>query len=384
MRMSFGSRITVGTAFALVLLILIAAAGLRSMARLQGDAQEFARVADLTTRLERLLSFVKDAQTGERGFIITGDERFLDPFRSAKRGVPAEITAIRAAMTDEAQRARLAAVVPMIERDLALMEANIRIRRSGGFPAAQRRVMAGAVKATTDSIRASFAVMGHAEQEIVADRKRRTQASVAGSRRLILTGMGLSVLFGLGGAYALSLAVKTAATRDRARFFDLPLDMLCIAQPNGVFREVNAAWKPTLGYTLEELRSRASIEFVHPDDREKTAEQFRDLLSSGRTVSFQNRWEHKDGSYRNILWSAVLDPEANMVYAMARDITVLLAAQSEVRRLSGLLPICAWCKKIRDDEGYWQRIEAYIGERSEAQFTHGICPSCSGKVDGSA
>ncbi len=56
-------------------------------------------------------------------------------------------------------------------------------------------------------------------------------------------------------------------------------------------------------------------------------------------------------------------------------------ALDNVRQLSGLLPICASCKKIRDDRGYWQRIETYISEHSDAHFTHGICPECSEKFN---
>ena len=52
----------------------------------------------------------------------------------------------------------------------------------------------------------------------------------------------------------------------------------------------------------------------------------------------------------------------------------------KVRKLSGLLPICASCKKIRDDKGYWNQIEAYIRDHSEAEFSHGICPECSRKL----
>ena len=48
--------------------------------------------------------------------------------------------------------------------------------------------------------------------------------------------------------------------------------------------------------------------------------------------------------------------------------------------LGGLLPICASCKKIRDDTGYWNKIEAYIHDHSEADFTHGICPTCARKL----
>jgi adenylate cyclase len=60
----------------------------------------------------------------------------------------------------------------------------------------------------------------------------------------------------------------------------------------------------------------------------------------------------------------------------------LQKALEKVKLLSGLLPICAWCKKIRDDQGYWNAIEHYLSEHSEAEFTHGICPDCRRKYSG--
>jgi PAS domain S-box-containing protein len=63
-----------------------------------------------------------------------------------------------------------------------------------------------------------------------------------------------------------------------------------------------------------------------------------------------------------------------------RLIGELQHALAEVRRLSGLLPICASCKKIRDDQGYWQQIEAYIQDHSEAEFSHSVCPECAKKL----
>jgi hypothetical protein len=54
----------------------------------------------------------------------------------------------------------------------------------------------------------------------------------------------------------------------------------------------------------------------------------------------------------------------------------LLAALDTVKVLSGLLPICSYCKWIRDDNDYWQQLEFYVSEHTNAQFSHGICPSC--------
>jgi hypothetical protein len=63
-----------------------------------------------------------------------------------------------------------------------------------------------------------------------------------------------------------------------------------------------------------------------------------------------------------------------------KTIDELKAAMNKVKVLSGFLPICASCKKIRDDNGYWNNIEEYIRERSEAEFSHGICPDCAQKL----
>ena len=52
----------------------------------------------------------------------------------------------------------------------------------------------------------------------------------------------------------------------------------------------------------------------------------------------------------------------------------------KINKLSGLLPICAWCKKIRNDKEYWQTVEQYIGEHTQAEFTHGMCPECYEKI----
>lgn len=62
-----------------------------------------------------------------------------------------------------------------------------------------------------------------------------------------------------------------------------------------------------------------------------------------------------------------------------RLIRELRAALAHVRTLRGLIPICAWCKKIRNDHGYWEQVEAYIKNHSEADFTHGMCPDCARK-----
>ena len=74
------------------------------------------------------------------------------------------------------------------------------------------------------------------------------------------------------------------------------------------------------------------------------------------------------------LYKSRMEGERNLLIHQLKD------ALENVRTLSGMLPICSYCKKIRDDKGYWQQLEAYITEHSEALFSHGICPVCAEKV----
>ena len=75
----------------------------------------------------------------------------------------------------------------------------------------------------------------------------------------------------------------------------------------------------------------------------------------------------------------LLDIEARKKVELEKEATIveLKKAMDEIKILKGMIPICAKCKKVRDDAGYWQHIEVYIRERSEAEFSHGICPDCA-------
>jgi len=82
-------------------------------------------------------------------------------------------------------------------------------------------------------------------------------------------------------------------------------------------------------------------------------------------------------SVGTILFIHITNP---LLKKLSETIETLRDALNRVKLLSGLLPICASCKKIRDDKGYWSQIESYIREHSEAEFSHGICPECAKKL----
>ncbi|MBI5239176.1 MAG: response regulator [Elusimicrobia bacterium] len=106
-----------------------------------------------------------------------------------------------------------------------------------------------------------------------------------------------------------------------AKFFDLSLDLLCIAGFDGSLKELNPAWEETLGYPRQELLGRPYAELVHPEDREAAAAATRRLAGGEASVPFKGRWRCRDGSYRWLLWEARGDPEEKLIYAAGRDIT---------------------------------------------------------------
>jgi PAS domain S-box-containing protein len=174
------------------------------------------------------------------------------------------------------------------------------------------------------------------------------------------------------------------------RFFEINIDLLCQLDFSGYFKRLNPAWERTLGWSRAELMSRPFIEFVHPDDRERTLGQNARVREGGQALGFENRYLCKDGSFRWFLWSAAADSDGRVIYSVARDVTErkraeeereqlvrqLQAALAEVRSLRAILPICSYCKRVRDDENYWQSVEEYISEHTDTRFSHGICPSC--------
>jgi len=106
------------------------------------------------------------------------------------------------------------------------------------------------------------------------------------------------------------------------KFFDLSMDLLCIAGGDGYFKRLNPAWERALGFSREELCSKPFIQFIHPDDRARTQDVMEKLLRGQPAINFENRYRCRDGSYRWLTWiTPAPEEEPPMFYAAARDIT---------------------------------------------------------------
>ena len=129
---------------------------------------------------------------------------------------------------------------------------------------------------------------------------------------------------------------RRRAQDELARFFSLSLDMLCVAGFDGYFKRVNPAWVNVLGYSEAELLSRPYMEFVHPDDVESTRAEAAKATAGQPVIYFENRYLHKDGTARWLLWAATPFMDEQVVYAAARDITERKAAEELRARTANL------------------------------------------------
>ena len=178
---------------------------------------------------------------------------------------------------------------------------------------------------------------------------------------------------------------------------------LVVVDQEGRVTFMNPEAERLLGWSEPELRGRPFHETVHdrrPDGSPYPADECPSRLvarTGSRATIDDEIYFRKDGSAFHV--SFIADPVSDSgkgggVVIAFQDITVRkqreaerermimehMDALSKVKVLSGMLPICSSCKKIRDDAGYWKQIESYIHEHSEAEFSHGICPDCATKL----
>ncbi|WP_254567267.1 PAS domain S-box protein [Oscillatoria sp. HE19RPO] len=117
-----------------------------------------------------------------------------------------------------------------------------------------------------------------------------------------------------------------------AQWFNLSVDLLCIAGTDGYFKQLNPMWETTLGYSTEELLSLSFLELVHPEDVASTQEQMAKLSTGENTIYFENRYRCRDGSYKWIGWTSS-SPRGNLIYAVAREITDRKQMEAQQERL---------------------------------------------------
>lgn len=163
----------------------------------------------------------------------------------------------------------------------------------------------------------------------------------------------------------------------------------------GIIVSWNPAAERVFGHSAEDIIGRPESVLMPERQREETLEILESVRQGEVVEEFETEQLHKNGQMIPV--AVTISPVRNTsgeiigASSIVRDITrqkqaeserellmqSLTAASKQVRTLSGLLPICTSCKRIRDDRGYWQQVEAYITKHSKVTFSHSICPACA-------
>ena len=176
-------------------------------------------------------------------------------------------------------------------------------------------------------------------------------------------------------------ALQESEEKFRAIFEQAAVGVAVTSADTNEYIQINKKYCDIVGYPEEKLKSLTFRDITHPDDLQAELDKMRNLKDGQiQDFSMEKRYLHRDGSsvWVNLTVSPMLKIEDRPTHyiAVIEDITARKLMEAEVKTLSGLLPICAACKKIRDDTGYWNQIETYIKAHSEADFSHSICPEC--------
>ena len=185
------------------------------------------------------------------------------------------------------------------------------------------------------------------------------------------------------------------------RYLSLVETIIVTLDPNGIITMLNRKGCELLGYKEEDLLGENWFKkcLPQPDGGEFVYAVFKDIMNGNLAAAeyLENEIYNKDGQKRLIAWHNNYFRDANGqiigTISAGEDITERKQAEKErdnlikqlqiaifeIKTLRGIIPLCSFCKKIRDDKGYWEQVDIYIQKHSEADISHSLCPECMKK-----
>ncbi len=324
MKFSLERKITAGFGLSLLVLLLMGAGAWWKAEQVAATFRWIDHTHEVLGRLEQVHTDILSMQTGTRGFVLTGSDLLLAPFADGRTRIVSSIQQLRALTADNpAQQDHVARLERLASRATALMEERIAARRTRGLDSAGDTATFLEGQQAVEAVREQVRQMEAEERGLLAVRSADYQDTARITAVVAVAGGALAV-----GLVVLAMVIfnrdfrrREQAEAERDRFFLITRDLLCVAGFDGYFKRVNPAWEQTLGYTGGELVARPFIDFVHPDDRDRTGTESARLARGHETVSFENRYRCKDGTYRWLLWNARALEREKLIFASARDIT---------------------------------------------------------------
>lgn len=206
---TFGRKIAAGFAFAFLLLLIIGSVAYRSITSLTNTNHLVTHTHLVLEHVAEVLSLLKDAETGQRGFVITGDESFLEPYQSATGNVHTVVKELRELTSDNPnQQKRIDEAEPLIASKLAELKQTIDLRRKGNVEETNKIVRGGEGKKTMDSLRLVLAQMDREERDLLKQRADEVESASNGAKATILYGTMFCLLFVVAAGFFITRSLS--------------------------------------------------------------------------------------------------------------------------------------------------------------------------------
>jgi len=373
-------KVRLGFAFALTCLVIVGIISYLSVVRLNELTGWVKHTQEVLGSLDSLLAAVTDSETAERGFVITGDDTYLDPYRQASEFVAFRLKRLRELTADNSiQRERVDRVEPLVTDRISNLRAVIELRQTQGFTAAQSEILTGKGKRFHDSIRVLIDQMKGTEESLLAAREREAAES-SNITRAVIVGAGL-LAFALVG-FALAAMRRDFAARARAErglreannllearvqertaelsqlasIVESSDDAIASKTLEGLITSWNAGAERLFGYAAAEVLGKPMALLIPPERADEEPTILARIARGEKTDHFDTVRVTKDGRNLNVsvTISPIRDAQGRIVGAskIARDTTERKLAERKVQAQLGRLNLL-------------QQVTRAIGERQD-------------------
>jgi len=354
-----GNRLVLaGFCIATAILVFVGWQSYRNTARFAEAAQWREHTYEVLNSLDNAIGRLSDAETGQRGYLLTGDEAYLEPYRAAIKNIDQIIGDLKNLTSDNPnQQKRIQILEPVVEKKLAELQMTIDLRKSEGFAAANRAVLDGSGKQWMDQIRAIIAEMANEEKDLLGTRTQEANESVARSVRTVLAGtfVSISLLVLCFGLLQRELSERKKAQEALAKsekWSSTTLasigDAVIATDMNGGVTFLNPVAQSLTGWSLDEARGKSMdlvFDIVSKESRRPVENPVKKVFREGKVVGLADHTLllSKDGKEFEIEDSAapiLTDTgEGFGVVLVFRDITEKKLAEEETRRQKELLQL---------------------------------------------
>jgi PAS domain S-box-containing protein len=393
-------KIRLGFAFALACLGIVGIVSYMSVVRLSEHTAWVKHTQEVLGNLELLLGAVTDSETAERGFVITGDDAYLDPYGQSSEVVALRLRHLRELTADNAvQGERLNQVEPLVTERIANLRAVIELRKTQGFTAAQSEILTGKGKRFHDRIRALINEMKGTEESLLAAREREAAESSNITRAIIVGGSLLA--FALVG-FALAAIRRDLAGRARAEsalreannrlemrvqertaelsqlasIVESSDDAIASKTPEGIITSWNSGAERLFGYAATEVLGKPMTLLIPPERADEEPTILARVLRGEKTDHFETVRVRKDGRRVDVsvTISPMRDAQGRIVGAskIARDMTERKLAevklQAQLARLNLLQQITRAIGERQDLRSIFQVVIRTLEEHLPVDF----------------